>query len=148
MLRGGAGDDLLIGGSNGNIATDGYLGDLLTGGAGADTFIWRQGDDQQQGGGVAQDYVTDFSLVEGDRLDLSDLLQGEKPGTIDQYLKVSFEGGDTVLHVAPDGVGQFTQDIHLQGWSQTDWQSAYGSSIDAENLVQKLVAENKIVIDH
>ncbi|MFL9594164.1 VWA domain-containing protein [Aeromonas schubertii] len=75
-LTGGAGDDTLIGGTNGH-GTSGaapgssgklYYGDLLTGGDGADTFLWKQGDALEQGAvgnntpPHAIDYITDFHV--------------------------------------------------------------------------------------
>ncbi|WP_162517027.1 retention module-containing protein [Aeromonas hydrophila] len=108
-LTGGLGDDILSGGTNGHgssgpINVDGklYYGDVLTGGNGADTFLWQQGDAVEQGSNNAAmtsdhaiDYITDFHVKHGsdwqrssnhsnwfkdvdvahsDRLDLSDML--------------------------------------------------------------------------
>ncbi|MDO2437901.1 VWA domain-containing protein [Aeromonas veronii] len=75
-LTGGLGDDILSGGTNGHGSSGAapggsgklYYGDLLTGGNGADTFLWQQGDDLEQGavGGNtpshAIDYITDFHV--------------------------------------------------------------------------------------
>ncbi|WP_157774501.1 VWA domain-containing protein [Aeromonas sp. CU5] len=74
-LTGGQGEDILIGGTNGHgssgpINVDGklYYGDVLTGGDGADTFLWQQGDALEQGavGGNTPshviDYITDFHV--------------------------------------------------------------------------------------
>lgn len=58
QLRGGAGDDLLLGG-NGS--------DTLTGGAGADRFTFRAAWE-------GADRVVDFSLAQGDRIDVTALL--------------------------------------------------------------------------
>ncbi|WP_279457217.1 Calx-beta domain-containing protein [Aeromonas veronii] len=69
-LRGGLGDDILIGGL-GN--------DVLRGDEGADIFVWNKGDTVS--GSQTTDYIMDFNkgsgtnnLSEGDKLDLSDLL--------------------------------------------------------------------------
>jgi Ca2+-binding RTX toxin-like protein len=62
-LRAGAGDDLLLLSTGGN--------SLASGGAGADVFRWSGL--LSQGG---QCTITDFSLVQGDRLDLQALLAG------------------------------------------------------------------------
>jgi Ca2+-binding RTX toxin-like protein len=100
-LRGLAGDDLLIGGA-GN--------DDLYGGAGADTFQWLAGH-----GGV--DQVFDFSLAEGDTLDLRDLLSGERAdaGSLDDYLFFQVTGGNTLIGVSPSGSGAPSQSIELVG---------------------------------
>ena len=77
LLSGGIGEDYLNGGS-GNDTLDGgsgddrvYLGageDVATGGAGADRFVFRN--DDLDG---AMDVITDFSVSEGDQLDLRSL---------------------------------------------------------------------------
>ncbi|MBY6093122.1 M10 family metallopeptidase C-terminal domain-containing protein, partial [Maritimibacter alkaliphilus] len=61
LLTGGAGDDTLNGG-------DGY--DRISGGAGADVFVATALSEMD---GSAYDHVTDFSVSEGDRLDVSHL---------------------------------------------------------------------------
>lgn len=61
-LRGGQGDDVIRGGAGGDL----IFGDLgvntISGGAGADTF--------HNGAGAARDIVTDFNVVEGDRVQI------------------------------------------------------------------------------
>ena len=83
ILNGGGGDDLLIGGLGNN---------TLTGGAGADTFQWLKGNS-------GHDLVTDFTPGT-DKLDLSQLLQGENGTTasLDDYLHFNVTGsGASVL---------------------------------------------------
>ena len=130
-LTGGAGDDTLIGGTNGH-GTSGpakygsiYYGDLLTGGDGADTFLWNQGDALEQGAvgnntpPHAIDYITDFHVEHGndwqrssngwntfrsvdiadsDKLDLSDMLDhsGSKLESDLGKLLSAFEATDGV----------------------------------------------------
>ncbi|WP_153006792.1 VWA domain-containing protein, partial [Aeromonas schubertii] len=132
-LTGGAGDDTLIGGTNGH-GTSGaapggsgklYYGDLLTGGDGADTFLWKQGDALEQGAvgnntpPHAIDYITDFHVEHGnewqqssngwntfrsvdiadsDKLDLSDMLDhsGSKLESDLGKLLSAFEATDGV----------------------------------------------------
>ncbi|MFJ2714845.1 retention module-containing protein [Pseudomonas sp. NPDC087346] len=82
-LNGGGGDDLLIGGMGNN---------TLTGGPGADTFQWLKGNS-------GHDVVTDFTPGT-DKLDLSQLLQGENGTTasLDDYLHFTVTGsGASVL---------------------------------------------------
>ena len=75
-MLGGEGNDLLFGGAGNDVLTGGKGNDMLSGGAGADTFVWKAGD-------IGQDVIKDFKLSEGDRLDLTDLLQGNvaRPST-------------------------------------------------------------------
>ena len=83
ILNGGGGDDLLIGGMGNN---------TLTGGAGADTFQWLKGNS-------GHDLITDFTPGT-DKLDLSQLLQGENGTTasLDDYLHFTVTGsGASVL---------------------------------------------------
>ncbi|MFJ2483205.1 retention module-containing protein [Pseudomonas sp. NPDC087598] len=82
-LNGGGGDDLLIGGMGNN---------TMTGGPGADTFQWLKGNS-------GHDLITDFTPGT-DKLDLSQLLQGENGTTasLDDYLHFTVTGsGASVL---------------------------------------------------
>ncbi|MGF6098590.1 beta strand repeat-containing protein, partial [Pseudomonas sp. 18175] len=91
-LNGGAGNDILVGGK-GN--------DILTGGSGADTFVWLKGDTNTNGG---FDQITDFKHSEGDKLDLSDLLQGNTDANLDKYLKLTTDSsGNSTLSVSSTG---------------------------------------------
>ncbi|MBK5530669.1 retention module-containing protein [Pseudomonas sp. TH06] len=83
ILNGGGGDDLLIGGMGNN---------TMTGGPGADTFQWLKGNS-------GHDLITDFTPGT-DKLDLSQLLQGENGTTasLDDYLHFTVTGsGASVL---------------------------------------------------
>ncbi|WP_242204413.1 MULTISPECIES: retention module-containing protein [unclassified Pseudomonas] len=83
ILNGGGGDDLLIGGMGNN---------TMTGGSGADTFQWLKGNS-------GHDLITDFTPGT-DKLDLSQLLQGENGTTasLDDYLHFTVTGsGASVL---------------------------------------------------
>ena len=97
-LIGTAGSDRLIGGA-GN--------DTLTGGLGADVFAWKFGD-QGSPGTPAVDRITDFdTLVNGDKLDLRDLLQGENhasgTGNLVNFLHFEKAGSNTIVHVSSSG---------------------------------------------
>ena len=96
ILLGGAGSDTLLGGEGDDILIGGKGNDTMTGGSGADTFVWKAGD-------TGSDVIKDFKASEGDRLDLKDLLQGEKASTIDNFLKITTAGGDTTLQVSSEG---------------------------------------------
>ncbi|WP_438943899.1 beta strand repeat-containing protein, partial [Pseudomonas sp. N8] len=87
VLNGGGGDDLLIGGLGNN---------TLTGGSGADTFQWRAGNS-------GHDVITDFTPGV-DKLDLSQLLQGENGSTasLDDYLHFSVSGSGASVTTSID----------------------------------------------
>ncbi|MBK0156466.1 type I secretion C-terminal target domain-containing protein, partial [Pseudomonas sp. S75] len=120
-LIGGEGNDLLIGGAGNDILIGGKGDDILIGGSGADTFVWKAGD-------LGNDIVKDFKSSEGDRLDLRDLLQGEKASTIDNFLKITTVNGESTLQVSSEGklnasggLANADVSIKLQGvdWSHT-----------------------------
>ncbi|WP_236180958.1 immunoglobulin-like domain-containing protein, partial [Pseudomonas mosselii] len=95
-LLGGEGNDILFGGAGNDILIGGKGDDIMTGGSGADTFVWKAGD-------LGKDVIKDFKASEGDRLDLSDLLQGEKASTIDNFLKITTVNGESTLQVSTEG---------------------------------------------
>ncbi|WP_143820993.1 Ig-like domain-containing protein, partial [Motiliproteus sp. MSK22-1] len=111
--------------------------DILTGGDGADTFIWRDGDS-----GI--DTVQNFDLVE-DSLDLSDLLQGATADSLDDYLSVGVnDEGDTSIDVVPLGDGSApSQTVILDGVNLQDVYGTENSSLILANLVEsnKLITE-------
>lgn len=77
--------------------------ELLTGGAGDDSFVWlsNTGGDS---GDPTWDVVTDFG--QGNNvLDLSDLLPGEARDDLGQYLFAEVQDGDTVVYISSQGVG-------------------------------------------
>lgn len=102
LLIGGSGDDHLHGGGGNDILHGDSGNDSLTGGLGADTFAWHLGD-QGTPASPATDTVTDFNASQGDSLDLSDLLQGESSGSLENYLHFEHSDGNTVIHVSHDG---------------------------------------------
>ena len=89
-ISGEQGDDVLIGGQG---------ADTLTGGSGADTFVYELSDDD---GNV--DTITDFSIGEGDALDLSALIDPQGDPIAD-FLSLSDDGTDTTVSVDADGNG-------------------------------------------
>ncbi|WP_238349905.1 immunoglobulin-like domain-containing protein, partial [Pseudomonas sp. BW16M2] len=95
-IDGGKGNDILFGGAGNDILIGGKGDDIMTGGSGADTFVWKAGD-------LGKDVIKDFKASEGDRLDLSDLLQGEKASTIDNFLKITTVNGESTLQVSTEG---------------------------------------------
>ncbi|MDE1196035.1 MAG: Ig-like domain-containing protein [Pseudomonas sp.] len=105
ILFGQGGNDILNGGNGNDILIGGKGNDTLTGGAGADTFAWKAGDTNSGG----FDVIKDFHASEGDKLDLSDLLQGENGNDLNnlsKYLQITNDGTDTTIQVS--STGQFT----------------------------------------
>ncbi|MGB8712617.1 MAG: type I secretion C-terminal target domain-containing protein, partial [Onishia taeanensis] len=93
----------------------------------ADVFAWELGDEGSVGD-PAKDIVGDFSLSEGDSLDLWEMLQGEDDdgASITDFVFAEEVDGDTILHVSTDGgfdgdygsnSGQEDQTITLEGVS-------------------------------
>ncbi|MHC8315564.1 retention module-containing protein [Pseudomonas sp. LB3P31] len=121
VLNGGGGDDFLIGGLGNN---------TLTGGAGADTFQWLKGNS-------GHDVVTDFTPGT-DKLDLSQLLQGENGTTasLDDYLhfKVIGSGASVLTSIDVSAMAGATpnQTIDLAG---VNLASHYGVTPGAGGVV-------------
>ena len=121
FLNGGAGDDYLIGGMGNN---------TLTGGAGADTFQWLKGNS-------GHDLITDFTPGT-DKLDLSQLLQGENASTasLDDYLHFTVSGSGasvmTSIDVSAMAGGTPNQTIDLAG---VNLASHYGVTPGAGGMV-------------
>ncbi|MFA7945029.1 retention module-containing protein [Pseudomonas brenneri] len=116
-LKGEGGDDILIGGPGNN---------TLTGGAGADTF-------QYLTGGSGHDVITDFA-VGTDKLDLSQLLQGENATTasLDDYLHFKVLGGTTTIDISAVAGATPTQTIDLAG---VNLATQYGVTPGAGGLI-------------
>ena len=113
-LVGGAGDDTLQGGEGNDVLEGGLGSDILTGGTGEDVFIWHHIDDG------AVDTITDFSLMEGDKIDLRDVLPELKESNIDMptllaQLDAKVVDGDNIeLTLHPGGEGSSEQTILVE----------------------------------
>ncbi|WP_233686243.1 type I secretion C-terminal target domain-containing protein [Pseudomonas anguilliseptica] len=115
-LEGGAGNDTLNGGAGNDILIGGEGDDILSGGTGADTFAWKAGDLNSANG---KDVIMDFNVAQGDRIDLSDLLQGESAENIEQFLQLVTVNGTSTLLVS--STGQFEEgDSNAAIASKTD----------------------------
>jgi Ca2+-binding RTX toxin-like protein len=133
ILRGGDGNDHLLGGAGDDTLIGGAGNDILTGGEGADIFKWNENDDGTEEN-PAVDFVTDFDAVEGDVLDVSDLLNtADASDNLDNYLVATYDEGtdQTKIDVytagdAQSGSGQSTQSIVVNG-DQTDLNSLLNS---------------------
>ncbi|MHA6963749.1 retention module-containing protein [Zobellella denitrificans] len=127
ILIGGAGDDILIGGLGNN---------TLTGGDGADIFRFIEAD----AGSV--NTITDFEKGI-DQLDLSELLNGEESGNLNDYLNFSLDNGDTLLTVSPGGDGGNTQVIRFEN---QDLLADYGVN-SSSALINAMLDDQSLMVD-
>lgn len=100
VLYGGFGNDIMDGGSeNDDLIGEGGA-DYLTGGLGSDVFWYTS-----VGEGI--DRITDFSLAQNDKLELSNILTGFDLLTdaISDFVFANHVGGNTILSVNPNGTG-------------------------------------------
>ncbi|MGI2114967.1 beta strand repeat-containing protein, partial [Shewanella frigidimarina] len=144
ILNGGIGDDILFGqggndviyGGEGNDVLIGGLGnDTLIGGLGNDTFVWSKGD-------TGTDTIKDFE-VNNDSLHISDLLQNEQSGDLDDYLDFSFSNGSTTISIDADHNGSIDQVIVLDG---VDLSQEYGSTTDGV-IINGLLNDGALIVD-
>jgi large repetitive protein len=152
ILRGGTGDDKLNGGNGNDILIGGKGNDNLTGGLGVDVFKWDQGDDGAAGS-PARDTIVDFNKAAvsqgGDVLDVRDLLQGENPTNLVNFMHFEKSGADTIVHISSNGgytdgnfsAGSTTQQIVLSGVDLTT-----GQSNDAA-IINNLLSQQKLIVD-
>ncbi|MBP4042372.1 type I secretion C-terminal target domain-containing protein [Aeromonas sp. SrichE-2G] len=136
-LRGGLGNDILIGGL-GN--------DVMRGDGGADTFTWLKGDTET--GKVAKDYIVDFSKSEGDKLDLSDLLDSDGSKTessLKSLLSVFQDNEGVHLQVKESSAAPVTQEIVLM--NHTFDTLTGGSGTTANQVIDFMLQNNMLDID-
>ncbi|SEM89089.1 type I secretion C-terminal target domain (VC_A0849 subclass) [Palleronia pelagia] len=101
-ISGADGDDLLYGGS-GN--------DTVTGGNGADTYFFLDGE-------TGSDTITDFSIADGDALNLADMLSLFDPLTdiLTDFVEITDSGSNSIVKIDQDGgADSFVQIATLTG---------------------------------
>ncbi|ATO19676.1 hypothetical protein BS636_08430 [Acinetobacter sp. LoGeW2-3] len=94
----------------------GESNDSFTGSLGADTVIYNvlEGAETDATGGNGTDIWTDFSLTEGDDIDVSALLTDTTAENIDEYISVEVSDNNTMISVDHDGAGtQFQDKVEL-----------------------------------
>ncbi len=152
ILYGGTGKDTLHGGAGNDILIGGKGDDILIGGEGSDTFKWEFGD-QGTTAAPAVDVIKDFSTASaangGDVLDLQDMLQGEKDGTLSQYLHFSKDpanSANTVIEISTAGkIGQGAdQKIILENVDLTNG----GKLATDQAIINDLLQKGKLNVDH
>ncbi|MHC9036768.1 type I secretion C-terminal target domain-containing protein, partial [Cobetia marina] len=106
------------------------------------TFQWMSGDDVNSEGGMATDTITDFSVADGDVIDLSDLLQSNGDAdALSSFLHFESDGdGGTTIEISVDGSAgsNVTQEITLQDVDLTS-----GGDSDAQ-IIQSLLDSNSL----
>jgi hypothetical protein len=146
-LYGGSGDDSLIGGSGNDTLIGGAGNDTLTGGTGADTFVWNAGD-QGTLASPAVDTVMDFSMAEGDKINLSALLPSGAVSNPQNYLQFSTNGSDTVLKIDVGGAvsgSNFEQEIVFHNVSMSTLAGGAPSPTSAD-VINNMITTSHLVV--
>ena len=152
-LYGGQGNDTVYGDAGNDVLVGGAGDDNLYGGVGADVFKWQLGD-QGSTSAPAIDVVKDFSVAQGDVLDLRDLLAGEahqgvSAGNLSEYLDFNFEPGSggsvgtTVVSVKTQGAAMSAPDqiIRLENVDLLE------GLTDDNQIIQKLLSNGRLITD-
>lgn len=116
-IRGGNANDYLNGGGGDDIITGGAGRDLLYGGAGADMFVFES---SAMDGKI--DVIRDFSISDGDTLNITDVLSGYDPlsDVISDFVQLTQNGNHTDVQISSDGSGNFTTAFTIEfGISET-----------------------------
>lgn len=102
-LLGGAGDDKLWGSLGNDLLNGGAGSDYLSGGSGADTFRL------DSASGI--DHIADFSIADGDTINIADLITGYDHLTdaITDFVRISESGGHSILAIDTTGSGNSYQ---------------------------------------
>lgn len=102
-LTGGLGDDKLWGSIGDDSLAGGSGSDFLFGGLGADTF--------RLDSATGIDHIKDFSVADGDILDISDLISSYDPVTdaIADFIRITESGGHSIVAIDATGSGNSYQ---------------------------------------
>ncbi|MEC5398063.1 T1SS-143 repeat domain-containing protein [Uliginosibacterium sp. H1] len=131
-LTGSARAELLIGGDG---------SDTLSGGLGADSFLFRMAD-VGSAGAAANDVVTDFNPA-ADNLDLSDIAAGMSTGAqLDTIIDLQEVAGTTTFSI--DLGGGVVQTIELTGVSRDELYGGAGWINDAD-ILQKMLQDHTLI---
>ena len=89
--------------------------DRLTGSAYGDTLIYHLLNANNATGGNNSDSWTNFSLAQGDKIDIHELLSGwnHQASTLGNYVQVTSNGSNTVIAIDRDGTGGTYQSTNL-----------------------------------
>ena len=97
--------------------------------------MWSKGD-------TGTDTIKDFE-VNNDTLHISDLLQDEQNGSLDDYLDFSFSDGNTTISIDADKDGTVDQVIVLDG---VDLSQQYGATTDGV-IINGLLNDGALIVD-
>jgi hypothetical protein len=80
---------------------------VIIGSAYGDTLVYDLLSNTSATGGNGADSWKNFSLAQGDKIDIHDLLQGwnGQQSTLGNYLNVTTSGNNTVISIDRDGTG-------------------------------------------
>lgn len=152
MLDGKGGNDLLIAGDGNDILIGGKGNDTLTGGAGHDIFLW-QANDHGVEGSPERDIITDFNPQE-DKLDLSQLLQGENESNLTHYLHFAYDAQSdtTTLSISTQGHFDGTEATPVDVTAKTDQEivingDLVGPATTQADIINTLFTAQQIVVD-
>ncbi|MGB3213141.1 MAG: calcium-binding protein, partial [Alphaproteobacteria bacterium] len=120
LLHGGADKDKIYGEDGDDIIFGGKGADELYGGSGADTF-WFDANDK----GTGVDVIKDFSALDGDKIDISDVLERYNPATDDLsgFVRLTVSGSDTLVQAdltGPGVAGGFSTFAKIEGVTGLD----------------------------
>jgi Ca2+-binding RTX toxin-like protein len=128
FLFGGAGGDSMFGDEGNDTLVGGFGDDYLEGGAGSDIFDYNAILDA----GTEGDTIADFNKLEGDKLDLHDLLTtfnipgGNENALTAEYLRFMDSLGNTLIQVDSDGgVDSFQTLATISGVTLTSAETDY-----------------------
>lgn len=99
-LHGGDDRDTLFGGDGDDVIRGGTSIDSLYGNDGADTFVYQQGDVDG-----SRDYILDFSIAQGDTIDISDVIDFSSANGDDITDFVLLGGGSSYVRINIDQDG-------------------------------------------
>ncbi|WP_313382926.1 Ig-like domain-containing protein [Pantoea sp.] len=123
---------LITGTAGADALTSSAYDDTLTAGAGADTLVYHLLNSADAVGGNGHDTWTDFSVADGDKIDISSLLVGWNDATsnVNDFVKVDHTAdGNTVLSIDRDGTGT--------AYSSTQLVTLEGVNVSLEELLQQ-----------
>nr|CBA28114.1 hypothetical protein Csp_A05660 [Curvibacter putative symbiont of Hydra magnipapillata] len=111
VIQGGSGADYIMAGNGNDVITGGQGNDIMYGrGGGAlsgtdnDTYVWQRGDAGSAGSfDIVRDF-TEWNSTTGDKLDLTQLLEGYTPGTSTLSNWVTVQTGVTGASLVGNGV--------------------------------------------
>ena len=105
VLAGGLGADVLHGSMEADVIIGNAGPDILRGHGGADVFVYQSRDD-------GNDVLEDFSLAEGDAIDLSRLLAGSS-SSLSDYVRITRAGTNSLVGISVAGSGLNYTDLVL-----------------------------------